>query len=152
MNHYEILYIIHPALQAGHLDDTIKTVSEKIEHFKGKVLIQSNWGKKKLAYPIIKQKFGTYIFIQCTIDGIKINDLNSEFEHNANILRHLITKIEEEDIIEQNNLSEYIEKEKQVSNQDKNKQTDKETVENNNPKMDEVKTNKESEKNNPNEN
>jgi ribosomal protein S6 len=72
MNHYEILYIIHPALQAGHLDDTMKTVSEKIEHFKGKVLIQSNWGKKKLAYPIIKQKFGTYIFIQCTIDGIKI--------------------------------------------------------------------------------
>ena len=105
MNHYEILYIIHPALQAGHLDDTIKTVSEKIEHFKGKVLIQSNWGKKKLAYLIQKQKFGTYVLTQCHLDGKHLSELNGEFEHNANIMRHLIISINEDDVSDEKNTS-----------------------------------------------
>ena len=50
MNYYEIVYIIHPALQAGHLDDTINKVNEKVIALKGRVLNFDNWGKKKLAY------------------------------------------------------------------------------------------------------
>lgn len=100
MSYYEIVYIVHPALQAGHLDDTVNQINKKIEQLKGKVLFFENWGKKKLSYMIQKQKYGTYILFQCKIDGQKINELTSEFEHNANILRHLISKVTEDEILE----------------------------------------------------
>ena len=98
MSYYEIVYIVHPALQAGHLDDTVNQINKKIEQLKGEVLFFENWGKKKLSYMIQKQKYGTYILFQCKIDGQKINELTSEFEHNANILRHLISKVTEDEI------------------------------------------------------
>ncbi len=100
MSYYEIVYIVHPALQAGHLDDTVNQINKKIEQLKGEVLFFENWGKKKLSYMIQKQKYGTYILFQCKIDGQKINELTSEFEHNANILRHLISKVTEDEILE----------------------------------------------------
>ena len=104
MNYYEIVFIIHPGLPVGHIDDTVKQINEKISREKkGKVLFQDNWGKKKLAYLIQKQKYGTYIILQCEInDGNFINELNDEFEHNVNIIRHLITKINAEELLENN--------------------------------------------------
>ena len=101
MNFYETMYIIHPALQAGRLDDMISSVHKKIESLKGKRLYFDNWGKKKLAYAIDKQKYGTYVLIQFSMDGSSLQDLSNEFEHNANILRYLTNRIDESDILEQ---------------------------------------------------
>ena len=105
MNYYEVVYIVHPALQAGHLDDTVNQINKKIEDLKGDILFFDNWGKKKLSYLIQKQKYGTYILFQCKINGDRINEIASEFEHNTNILRHLISKIEEEDIIKEKSVN-----------------------------------------------
>ena len=101
MNYYEIIYIVHPALQAGHLDDTVNQINKKMKDAGGEILYFDNWGKKKLSYLIQKQKYGTYILFQCKVGGEKIADLSLEFEHNTNILRHLISKITEDDIMEQ---------------------------------------------------
>ena len=101
MNYYEIVYIVHPALQAGHLDDIIAQVNKKIEQLNGKILYQDNWGKKKLSYLIQKQKYGTYILMQCVIDGVNINEISTDFELNTNILRHLVTKIFQDEVLEQ---------------------------------------------------
>ena len=37
MYYYEIVYIVHPALQAGHLDDTINKINDKIKNLKGRI-------------------------------------------------------------------------------------------------------------------
>ena len=71
MNYYETVYIIHPALQECRLKDIVNKFHKKLEDDKGKVLYVTNWGKKKLAYPIDKQKYGTYILCQYSIDGDK---------------------------------------------------------------------------------
>ena len=42
MNFYETMYIIHPALQAGRLDDLITTVDSKILSLKGNKLYFEN--------------------------------------------------------------------------------------------------------------
>ena len=100
MNYYEIVYVVHPALQAGHLDDTVNQINKKVAELGGEVLYCDNWGKKKLSYLIQKQKYGTYILFQCKISGKNIDQISSEFEHNTNILRHLVGKITEEEILE----------------------------------------------------
>ena len=106
MNYYEIVYIIHPALQAGHLDDIISQVNKKIENLNGKILYQDNWGKKKMSYLIQKQKYGTYYIFQCELDGKFINELSADFEHNTNVLRFLISKIDETNLIKDANTVE----------------------------------------------
>ena len=100
MNFYETMYIIHPALQAGRLDDMIDSVHKKIDSLDGKRLYSDNWGKKKLSYEIDKQKYGTYVLMQFSMDALNVKELSNEFEHNSNILRYLTNKIEENDVLE----------------------------------------------------
>ena len=134
MNYYEIIYIVHPALQAGHLDDIIAQVNKKISNLKGKVLYQDNWGKKKLSYLIQKQKYGTYVLIQCMIDGKNINEISIDFELNTNILRHLVSKITDEDVFEQKNTDEVkVEESSSVSVEASDNKVPESNQENNEP-------------------
>ena len=106
MNNYEIVYIIHPALQEGRLSDMKSKIHEKIASFKGKVLHDDNWGKKKLAYAIDKQKYGTYLFCQFLLDGKDVQEINTDCELNSNILRHLITRIDSSQILDEKDKKE----------------------------------------------
>ena len=99
MRFYETLYIVHPALESGRLKDIIMELESHITKDDGKILATDIWGKKKLAYLINKQKYGTYILVQFNVDGSKVSSLNQELEHNSNILSYMTTRIEEDEII-----------------------------------------------------
>ena len=138
MNYYEIIYIVHPALQAGHLDDTVNQINKKMKDAGGEILYFDNWGKKKLSYLIQKQKYGTYILFQCKVGGEKIADLSLEFEHNTNILRHLISKITEDDIMEQKITNQ----EQETSEEKKDDKTTAQEINSEPEKIEEVATEK----------
>jgi len=106
MNNYEIVYIIHPALQEGRLSDIKSKIHEKITSFKGKVLYDDNWGKKKLAYAIDKQKYGTYLFCQFLLEGKDVQAINTDCELNSNILRHLISRIDSSQVLDEKDKKE----------------------------------------------
>ncbi len=135
MNYYETVYIIHPALQEGRLKDIVNKFHKKLEDDKGKVLYVTNWGKKKLAYPIDKQKYGTYILCQYSIDGDKLKTISQELELNPNVLRYLVTKIDQTKVLEGSNeltvesdtkKTTQQEKESSLNSEKKNKSTDQE--------------------------
>ena len=109
MNHYETVYIIHPAIQEGRLNDIVSKFKTKIESHKGEFFYVENWGKKKLSYPIDKQKYGTYIMCQYSLNGEIVKNISQDLELNPNILRYLVTKIEKEDIKEGANTLGHIE-------------------------------------------
>ena len=121
MNNYEIVYIIHPALQEGRLIDIKSKIHEKITSFKGKVLYDDNWGKKKLAYAIDKQKYGTYLFCQFLLEGKDVQAINTDCELNSNILRHLITRIDSSQILDEKD-------KKEVKKETNKKEASKEVV------------------------
>jgi len=124
MNYYETVYIIHPALQEGRLNDIVNKFHKKLEDVQGEVLYVTNWGKKKLAYPIDKQKYGTYILCQYSINGENIKNISQELELNPNILRYLITKIDESKILEGSNTLDIA-----INDSDENKTKSKESKE-----------------------
>ena len=101
MNYYETLYIVHPALDAGRLKDIIMGIENSLKKMGGDSLAVELWGKRKLAYFIDKQKYGTYVLIQYNGEGKCTNDFAIELEHNPNILAYLTTSIEKEKVIEQ---------------------------------------------------
>ena len=73
MNYYETLYIVHPALESGRLKDIIMSIQSMFESKDIKVLSTDYWGKKKLAYLIDKQNYGTYVLVQLESSGENIN-------------------------------------------------------------------------------
>ena len=93
MKYYEILYIVHPALEGGHLQDITKSVDEILEKQGSKIKTRDNWGKKRLAYPIEKQNYGTYILTQFESEGSNNNKILQDLDHNSNILGALISRI-----------------------------------------------------------
>ena len=118
MGFYETTYVLHSALQEGRLNDIVSAITNKIQSLGAEILYSDNWGRKKLAYLINKEKYGTYIFLQFKLkDSNKLTDLSSEFEHNPNILRYLNIKIDEQDVIE----SKHKENDKDNKENDKDK-------------------------------
>jgi len=101
MNYYETLYIIHPSLESGRLKDIIIAVEESLKKIGGSPLAMELWGKRKLAYFIDKQKYGTYVLLHYNGEGKCNGEFAVELEQNPNILAYLTTSIEKENVLEQ---------------------------------------------------
>ena len=101
MNYYETLYIIHPSLESGRLKDIILGVEESLKKIGGSPLALELWGKRKLAYFIDKQKYGTYVLLHYNGEGKCTGKFAVELEQNPNILAYLTTSIEKENVLEQ---------------------------------------------------
>jgi len=129
MYYYETVYIIHPALQEGRLNDIVTKIQNKLNKLKGEILYVDNWGKKKFTYPIDKQKYGTYILCQYSLDGQHIKDISQELELNPNILRYLITKIDKSDIKEGSTTLETMEEKVKEETEAKKINNDASTIE-----------------------
>ena len=102
MAHYETMYIVHPALEAGRLKDLIISVESTLKELGGTTHTIEAWGKKKLAYPINKEKYGMYVLFQFEADGSKNKEFNLTLDHNTNILAYLTTKIDQEQLLSNN--------------------------------------------------
>ena len=123
MKFYETTYIVHSALQEGRLNDITESINTFVKSAGGEILYSDNWGRKKLSYMIDKQKYGTYIYFQFKIlDNSHIKNLKMEFEHNTNILRSLIVKIDEVDVFEKKKQEE---EKKEISKIDKEPKDEK---------------------------
>ena len=101
MKYYETLYIVHPALDSGRIKEIVISTNKTLEKNNGTVASLDVWGKKKLAYEIDKQKYGTYVLLQFKGDGSGNSTLNMELEHNPNILAYLTVSIDESKLKDQ---------------------------------------------------
>jgi small subunit ribosomal protein S6 len=99
MLYYESMYIVHPALEAGRLKDLIMSIEKSLHSLGGETCAINVWGKKKLAYPINKEKYGMYVLFQFKNNGVKNKEFNLGLEHNSNVLAYLTTKIEDNTIL-----------------------------------------------------
>ena len=101
MNYYETLYIVHPSLESGRLKDIIIAIEESLKKIGGSPLAMELWGKRKLAYFIDKQRYGTYVLLHYNGEGKCTGEFAVELEQNPNILAYLTTSIEKENVLEQ---------------------------------------------------
>ncbi len=63
MNQYELIYVTRPTLNADELTNLSTKVSGLIEKANGQVLAAEEWGRRRLAYPIMKNEHGLYTYI-----------------------------------------------------------------------------------------
>ena len=96
MRYYETIYIVNPNLDNNTLSNILVEIAKELAKTKSKVINHYNWGKKRLAYPIDKQKYGSYIILQYEGgDKSKINDFDTWLKLNNAIIRHMTILLDE---------------------------------------------------------
>ena len=107
MSFYETLYIVDPNLENNALEKIMDDIGKELVKTKSKIINHRIWGKKRLAYPIDRQKYGSYIILQFEGGGNqdKMNEYDIWMRLNNSILRHItvLLKQKPELYVEDNN-------------------------------------------------
>tara|TARA_A100001011_G_scaffold42464_1_gene40096 strand:- start:758 stop:1213 length:456 start_codon:yes stop_codon:yes gene_type:complete len=122
MRYYELIYIVNSNVERKKVDGVIVDINSKLEGAGSKLINHTVWGKKKLAYPIKGNTYGTYILAHYAGgDNEKLIEFDSWLKLSGLTIRHMIVKLDEEPkVIE--NLSE---EESSDDDSDKDKPEDK---------------------------
>jgi len=90
---YEFLYIVSSAFTDTEVDGIMEKFAALVKEAGGEVSRHEKVGKLTLAYPIRRQKHGTYVLLQATIPGeaVKKIDRTLRLEWGDKILRHCVT-------------------------------------------------------------
>ena len=96
MRNYEIMFIVRPTLGEDEVKKVVKDFSEIITKNGGKVTKEENMGQRELAYEIKDFKSGYYFVFEVeSKDDKAIKEFDRLALINNDIVRHLITKVEE---------------------------------------------------------
>lgn len=91
---YELLYIVHPDLEAS-IDKITEGVKSSIETRKGKVSYEENWGKRKLAYPIKKSDVGIYVLTYFEMPKEALLKVERDLRLTEEIMRYMLLATED---------------------------------------------------------
>jgi small subunit ribosomal protein S6 len=94
MRHFEICFLVHPD-QSEQVPAMLERYRNLIEGKNGQVHRLEDWGRRQLAYPIVKLHKAHYILmnIECDIDTL--DELEGAFKFNDAVLRHLTIRRQE---------------------------------------------------------
>ena len=123
MRYYETIYIVDPNLDNTILEKTMTEIGQELEKTKAKIINHRDWGKKRLAYQVDNQKYGSFILLQFEIKELsKINDFDSWLKLNNLVLRHMTVSLDKkpDKYIEKTSASEVAEGNDAQSSTDKN--------------------------------
>jgi len=90
-----MLFIVHPNYEQERLDTVISSVHKEITAKGGTLLKTDNWGKRKLAYLINKQRYGSFVLLYFETDPAMIQGLQEWMEIQAQVLHQMIIRLEE---------------------------------------------------------
>ncbi len=63
MRYYELLYIVNSNFEPEKVDSIINEIGTEVEKSKVSIINNRVWAKKRLAYPVQKNKYGTFIIL-----------------------------------------------------------------------------------------
>lgn len=94
MRQYEVGVIFHPDLEMD-FEGVTKKVAGIITGLGGKVLATDSWGKRKLAYPIKKQDWGLYAFMQIELDPEQVQALDNTLRITDEVMRYIVVSLDD---------------------------------------------------------
>ncbi|MDK2820606.1 MAG: small subunit ribosomal protein [Clostridia bacterium] len=95
MRNYESVFVIKPDLEAEATAALIEKFTKLIADQGGEVVQVNEWGKKRMAYEVRKYREGYYVIIEFKGAPNVSQELERLLRINDDILRYLITRLEE---------------------------------------------------------
>lgn len=91
MRHYEIVFLLHPD-QSDQLPGMLERYRKLIEDNKGAIHRLEDWGRRPLAYPIVKLHKAHYVLMNIECDSSTLSELEDLFRFNDAVLRNMIIR------------------------------------------------------------
>jgi small subunit ribosomal protein S6 len=90
--HYETVFLLPGDAPPQKVDDFVEKLKSLIVQKGGEVTLLEKWGRRRLAYPIGRQREGYYTFLQFNGEPSFVAELNQFFRVSEEVIRHLICK------------------------------------------------------------
>ncbi|MBI4715456.1 MAG: 30S ribosomal protein S6 [Nitrospirae bacterium] len=93
MSIYESISILKPSLS----EEEIQKIQSRVEGIirkDGDLIAFENWGKKKLAYDVRKEKRGVYLMFRFRGTGKNIPELERAYRFDDNVIKFMTVKLE----------------------------------------------------------
>ncbi len=97
MRTYEVIYIVHPDLDDSSFKHINDQVQSAIKDSGGKISKADIWGKRKMAYPIRKQKDGLYVLLYTEMDPAFCTELERQLRLQESVMRFQIIATDEDE-------------------------------------------------------
>ncbi len=94
MQLYESIFIVRPSLSdedTTKIIDKLKGVVEK----SGTIVKMENWGKKKLAYEVKRERKGTFVYLNFQSKGDLISELERSYRLEDSVIKFLTVRMEQ---------------------------------------------------------
>ena len=99
MNKYEMGVVVRADMEEDNFRAEMEKVKNLIERFGGTIEKVDEWGRRKLAYPIMKLTEGMYTFITYTSAGETPREVESRLNLMETVLRYLTIRKDEDDAV-----------------------------------------------------
>ncbi|HTK28260.1 MAG TPA: 30S ribosomal protein S6 [Vicinamibacterales bacterium] len=93
---YELVYILPPDTTEQQAGEVHEQVAQIVARLNGAIEKTENWGRRKLAYEIGRQKDGLYVLEVLNGTGELMKELDRRLKVMDQVMRHLIVRVDEE--------------------------------------------------------
>ncbi len=124
MRLYETVFIISPELNDDDVKECSGRIEELITKYKGEIVTVENWGKKRLAYEVKRQRYGTYILIHFKGTSELLKELERTYKMSETIIKYIIITISEKQLASLKKLQRPIGEEEYSDDRDRDRDRD----------------------------
>jgi small subunit ribosomal protein S6 len=93
---YELVYILPPDTTEQQVTELHAQVEAVVSRMDGKIEKTENWGRRKLAYEISRQKEGVYVLQVINGSGELMKELDRRLKVMDQVIRHLVVRVDQE--------------------------------------------------------
>ena len=93
---YELVYILPPDTTEQQVTDLHGQVDAVVSRMNGHIDKTDNWGRKRLAYEIGRNKEGVYVLEVINGTGELMKELDRRLKVMDQVIRHMIVRVDED--------------------------------------------------------
>lgn len=84
---YETIYILRPDVDADTAEKVQTRVNEVVTSATGKIVKVEGWGRRRLAYPVAKQRRGVYVYLKYLGGGGLVQEIERNLKLSDVVLK-----------------------------------------------------------------
>ncbi len=89
---YELGFILNPEVSEEQSHAILERIEQIVSNYDGQVVRVNQWGRRRLAYPILHHRDGYYVFFDMILTPETVLELDRTLKLSEEVLRHLIKR------------------------------------------------------------
>ena len=95
---YQSVLILKPDIDEARVAEALEKIGEFIKSNGGASLRIENWGKKRLAYRVKKNRFGIYLNLYHTLESAKVVELETKYKLYDLIIKYMVVRLDDDEL------------------------------------------------------